>query len=63
MLNLVHQDLLDQYLGQNVFTITLIQVEGSKFIKNQYLYMDQFKNQNLIFHTLEDTSFGYHRQF
>ena len=46
MLNLVHQDHLDEGMGQNVFDITHIQVEGETSVQNQHQYMDQFINQN-----------------
>ena len=46
MLHLVHQDYLDQYTSQNLLVITRIQVEGVTSVQNQYLYMDQFRNNN-----------------
>ena len=63
MLYLVHQYILDKKLGQNLFGITLILVEGETSIQNQHLIMDQFIYQNPKFQTIEDTSVVYHRQF
>ena len=63
MMHLVNKDHLDQYLVQNILTITCIQVEEATSVKNQHPYMDQFINQNWCFCTLEDTLAGCHRHF
>ena len=55
MINFIHQDILDQELGQNILTKTHIQVEGETSIQNQQLFMDQIINHNPIFYHLEET--------
>ena len=49
---LVHQYILDKKLGENLFGITLIPVEGETSIENQHLIMDQFIYQNPNFQTI-----------
>ena len=51
ILHLVHWNILDQELGRNVLAMKIIQVERSASVQNQHLFMDQFKNWNLIFHS------------
>ena len=63
MLNLFHRDNLDQVIFQTALLLTIIQEEGETYIWNQHLYMVHFINHNWIYHTLEYTSVGYHRQF
>ena len=63
MMHLVHQDHLDEELGQNVLVITHLQVEGENTVQNQHQYMDQLINLNWFFCTQEVTSVGYHRHF
>ena len=48
---MVHQDNLDQELGQNLLGITHIQVEEVISVQNQLKYMYQFINMILIIHT------------
>ena len=42
MLNLVHQDDLDQGLSQNVLVITTVQLEAETSVQNQHQHIDQF---------------------
>ena len=46
MLDLVHQDHFDQGLGQNLLSITPMNVEGANSVQNQHQYMDQFIDLN-----------------
>ena len=52
-MNLFHKYLLNQELGNNVLSTSLIHVEGDIFFQNQHLFIDQFINKNSIFHTQE----------
>ena len=48
MLHLVHLDILDQGLGKNVLSMTLLRVKIATNVYNQHLYLYQFINQNSI---------------
>ena len=63
ILNMVHQDNLDQELGKILLGITHIRVEELVFGPNQHQCTDHFIIQNWNFHTQEVTSFVYHKQF
>ena len=63
IIHMLHQDNLDQELGQNILNITHIQVEEVIFVQNQHQYMDQSINMILSSHTREVTSFSSHKQF
>ena len=63
MLHMVHQDHLDQEVGQNLLDITHKHVEREIYVQNQHQYMEQLINMNWFFHNQEFTSVGYQTQF
>ena len=46
MLHMVHQDHLDQEVGQHLLDITHKHVEREIYVQNQHQYMEQLINMN-----------------
>ena len=51
MIHMIHRDNLDQELGEILWDITYIQVEGEIPVQNQHQYMDQLISLNWVFNT------------